>query len=348
HVDHVLDVDEIALLLAVAVAARADEQLHLAAGEKLVIGVVGDRRHAPLVRLVRPVDVEVAEAGDLGGSLFQHPSYILVKEELRIAVHVERLLAAPLLAEFRPRAVDRGRRGVDQRRLLVLAPLEQALRVFVVVLHHVAAVALHGVGACALMEQRLDRAFVALQVGDEVGLVDVVGDLAVREVAELVRVLQVVDRDHLGDAAAVQALDQLRADEAGRPGDDAVAHLGNSSARVAAAVPSLPTTMPAARLAMRTAASSPAPAASITARVAMTVSPAPVTSMTSRFSAATEKVFFPRNSVMPCSPRVSSSASSRSFAISACARALRSFSSFQVPTTSRSSAVLGVMMLAPL
>src|SRR4029078_9267579 len=50
HVDHVLDVDEIALLLAVAVAAGADEQLHLAAGEELVIGVVGDRSPATLWR----------------------------------------------------------------------------------------------------------------------------------------------------------------------------------------------------------------------------------------------------------------------------------------------------------
>src|SRR6185503_20135040 len=147
-------------------------------------------------------------------------------------------------------------------------------------------------GARALMEQRLDRAFIALEVGDEVGLVDVVGDLAVRQVAELVRVLQVVDRDHLGDAAAVQALDQLRADESRRAGDDVVAHFLNSSAWVAAAVPSLPTTMPAARLAMRIACSRPAPAASITASVAITVSPAPVTSITSRFSAGILTVLF--------------------------------------------------------
>ena len=51
---------------------------------------------------------------------------------------------------------------------------------------------------------------------------------------------------------------------------------------------------------------------------------------------------------MPSSPRVSSSASSPSFARSACARLFRSFSSFQRPTTSRSSATFGVMMLAPL
>ena len=106
--------------------------------------------------------------------------------------------------------------------------------------------------------------------------------------------------------------------------------------------------MPAARLAMRTAASRLAPAASITARVAITVSPAPVTSNTSRASAFTVTFLLRMKSVMPSSPRVSSKASSPSLASSFCARLFRSFSSLQRPTTSRSSAVFGVMMLAPL
>src|ERR1051325_2548011 len=78
-----------------------------------------------------------------------------------------------------------------------------------------------------------------------------------------------------------------------------------SSAWVATAVPSLPTTMPAARLAMRIAASMPAPAASMTARVAITVSPAPVTSNTSasRATAGIVVVLLLANKVIPCSPR---------------------------------------------
>jgi hypothetical protein len=56
---------------------------------------------------------------------------------------------------------------------------------------------------------------------------------------------------------------------------------GEQFLAVTTAVPSLPTTMPAAMLATRMASSQAAPAASMTARVAMTVSPAPDTSNTS-------------------------------------------------------------------
>ena len=51
---------------------------------------------------------------------------------------------------------------------------------------------------------------------------------------------------------------------------------------VTIAVPSLPTTIPAARFAIRTACDQSAPHAIITASVAITVSPAPLTSKTSR------------------------------------------------------------------
>src|SRR5574341_2180336 len=350
HRDDVVDVDEVAPLLAVPVAVGADEELHPTFGEQLPVGVVGDRCHAALVLLVRAVDVEVAQADDLRGAFLQPAPYHLIEQELGVAVDVERPLAAALLAELGARAVHRSRRGVEQRHVLLLAPVEQALGVGVVVVEHVAAVGLHRVGARALVEQRLQAAAEIVQPREEFVLIDVVRDLAPGEIPELVGVREVVNRDDVGDAAPVQSLDELGADEAGRPRDDViVAHFfGNNSARVAAAVPSLPTTMPAARFAMRTAFSSPAPAASMTARAAITVSPAPVTSSTSRFSAFTENTFLPLNSAMPCSPRVSSSASRPSLSRSCPARCRRSLSSFQVPTTSRSSARLGVRMLAPL
>src|SRR5204863_341638 len=116
------------------------------------------------------------------------------------------------------------------------------------------------------------------------------------------------DRDDLADAAAIERLHQLRADEAGGAGDDVVAH-ENSSFSVTSAVPNFVTLMPPARLARRMADSMLSPAASITASVAMTVSPAPVTSDTSRFSAFTCTVLLFLNSVMPFSPRVSRRAS---------------------------------------
>ena len=58
-----------------------------------------------------------------------------------------------------------------------------------------------------------------------------------------------------------------------------------SSSVVATAVPTLPTTMPAAMLARRAASSGGAPTATAAAITATTVSPAPDTSNTSRASA---------------------------------------------------------------
>src|SRR5207253_11039803 len=128
-----------------------------------------------------------------------------------------------------------------------------------------------------------------------------VRNLAAGEVLELVGVRQVVDGDDFADAAAVEALHQLRADEACGAGDDVVVHFPKISAGVTTAVPNLVTLMPPARLAMRTADSSPSPAASITASAAITVSPAPVTSDTSCFSARTRTTRRGRNRVMPSS-----------------------------------------------
>jgi hypothetical protein len=59
--------------------------------------------------------------------------------------------------------------------------------------------------------------------------VDVVGDLQVGQVAELVALGQVVDRDDVVDAAGVEALDDVAADEAGGAGDDDAGHANNSS-----------------------------------------------------------------------------------------------------------------------
>src|SRR4029078_9039206 len=169
-------------------------------------------------------------------------------------------------------AVDGGGRRIKERDFLVLAPVEQMPRVRVIVLHHVATVRLPRVGAGALVEDRLHRALEPFQAREKLCLVHVVGDLAAGEVLELVGLREVVDRDDLRDAAPVEALDEPRADEAGGTGDDVVRHLGNTSSWLATAVPSLPTTIPAARLAIFTAASILAPAASMTASVAITVS----------------------------------------------------------------------------
>ncbi len=83
----------------------------------------------------------------------------------------------------------------------------------------------------------------------------------------------------------------------------------STSAGAACAVPTFPTTTPAAQLARAAASGRLAPAARARASVAITVSPAPVTSNTSRAAASTctgGRPFSKR--LMPCSPRVTRTA----------------------------------------
>jgi hypothetical protein len=69
-----------------------------------------------------------------------------------------------------------------------------------------------------------DRAYLAevaaRETLDEFGLVQIVVDLAVHEIAELVRAREVVDGDDALFAALVERLDDVAADEAGRAGHD--------------------------------------------------------------------------------------------------------------------------------
>src|SRR5574340_512928 len=275
---------EIAPLLAVAIAARSLEQPDPALGAAPVEAMEGDRRHASLMLLTRHVDVGVAEAGDLRGGLRQAAAHHLVEQEFGVALHIARRLELAFLAEHRTAAIHRCRRRVEQAHVLILTVVEQLHRVARVIGHHVAAVLFHRVGARALVQDGFQCVveFTGFQAFDEFLLVEIIGDLAIDQVAELVRPLQIVDRDDVGDATLVERLDQIGADKAGRAGDDVI-HLSSyndarNSSSVTTAVPSLPTTMPAARLAIRMAVAASAPLASMTASVAITVSPAPLTS----------------------------------------------------------------------
>ena len=91
----------------------------------------------------------------------------------------------------------------------------------VVVVHHVAAVRLGGVGAGALVVEGVTGLRLGA-AGDGRGIraVHVVGDVAVAEVAELVAVLEVVDGEDVGAASVVEGTDEVAADEAGGAGDD--------------------------------------------------------------------------------------------------------------------------------
>ena len=152
----------------------------------------------------------------------------------------------------------------------------------------------------------------------KVFFINVFGDFAVNKIFEFIRLGKIINRDNIPDAALIKRFNNVAADESGSAGNDishirfsfkkiikvkhwsgaqakktcktalilefAILSQGenykaaNNSSRVTVAVPSLPTTMPAARLAMRMASGMLTPAASIKPRVAITVSPAPETS----------------------------------------------------------------------
>ena len=114
------------------------------------------------------------------------------------------------------------RRGVDQRRFVLLAPCEHRLRAGEVLVEHILPVPLGGVGAGALVEHRLDRAEIGAGRDPlaELGAVEVVGDAGAGEVREFPAVDQVVDDEDVVAAARVQRVDEIRSDESGAAGDD--------------------------------------------------------------------------------------------------------------------------------
>jgi hypothetical protein len=219
--DDVVDEDEVARLLAGAVAAVGAEEADPAFVAQLVEVMERDRRHAPLVLLVRAVDVEIPKAGDLGGGGGQHAPHDVVEQQLRVAVDVERALELGLLAKRRCAAIDRRRRRVEQAHALRLAGVEQGLRGAVVEVEHQPAVVLHRVGAGALVEDDVDAAqLAALEAAVEIAPVEVVADRRAGEVGVFRAVAEIVDGDDVVDADRVQAAQQVGADHARRSGDD--------------------------------------------------------------------------------------------------------------------------------
>ena len=74
------------------------------------------------------------------------------------------------------------------------------------------------------MEDGVDLAveMAGLDARDEVVLVEVIGDVAIDEIAELVGPGQVVDGDDVLHAALVERLDEVGTDKSGRAGNDDV------------------------------------------------------------------------------------------------------------------------------
>lgn len=218
-VDDVFDVDEVPPLLAVAVAIGAFEQPDDAAVLQLVEKVVGYRGHAAFVVLLRPEDIEVAQADDLGRRGRQDAANVAVELQLGEGVDVERPFAGRVFAEAAgTAAVHRRRGGINEREPPPLAEVEQFFAVGVVGVQHVFAVVLHGVGAGAVVEDGLDELAVVF-AGDQrrhkVVLVEVVFDVERQQVFELVALAEVVDDKDVAPPPAVEASYEVAADEAG-------------------------------------------------------------------------------------------------------------------------------------
>ncbi len=118
-------------------------------------------------------------------------------------------------------AVDAGAGGVDEGRAAVEGPVKEFLGESIIVVHHVAAVGLGGVGAALVVEGGgVEAGGTSADEVAEFGVVHVVGDVAIAEVAELVSEFEVIDGEDVGDAAVVEGADEVAADEAGGSGDD--------------------------------------------------------------------------------------------------------------------------------
>jgi hypothetical protein len=239
HRDGIVDVDEIAPVLARRATVRGVEQPHPALGLELPVQVPGDASHASLVLLARAVHVEVAQAHHQRRRCRGDLAHVLIERQLGIAVDVERTLVARVLGEGAAVTVDRGTRCVDQRHAALSAVAQQQAREGEVVAHHASAVPQRGVRAGAEMEYALEpdpEVAAAREQVVELVPIQVVADARIGEVGALVPVLQIVDDQHVAAPASVQGVDQVAADEAGASGDrdhDASPRPGASRARKA-------------------------------------------------------------------------------------------------------------------
>ena len=80
------------------------------------------------------------------------------------------------------------------------------------------------------MEDRFDPAVMPLgKSGVKICGVHVIADGQVRQVAKLIALRQIVNRNNVRDAPGIEALDDVAANEAGSPGNDDARHAANSS-----------------------------------------------------------------------------------------------------------------------
>jgi hypothetical protein len=217
-VDDVLDVDEVAELLAVLEDARG-----LSAAD--LLGELEDHAGGgAFVGLARAVDVEVAEADDDLGGVFAGPAAGEVVElDFGEGVDVGRFGRLVDFVDAGGDAVGGGGGGVDEAGFAALEVVEEVAPRFDVVVGLVELVVVGGVGDGGEMEDEVD--FASAEIALEVELGEVAGDevaLVALEVFEVAGA-EVVDDGEVGVGEAFgEFVYEVRADKSGAAGDEEV------------------------------------------------------------------------------------------------------------------------------
>src|SRR5258708_27598020 len=99
--------------------ATALEKPRTAIPPELAIQLVDHRSHASFVGFPRAVRVEIAQAGDGTGNRGKNRADVIVENEFRLAIEIERRLVFGRLAEILIRSVDGCARGVHQWNFLL-------------------------------------------------------------------------------------------------------------------------------------------------------------------------------------------------------------------------------------
>ena len=125
--------------------------------------------HAAFVLLARAIHIEIAKPSNLGrcvskagirrcAQLFAH---ILVKQQLALAIQIQRCFVHRVFRKHLAVAIHRCRRSIEQARAALLAGFEQLARAIKIIGHHVIVAGFHRVAASTLVQHGFDLAEVA-------------------------------------------------------------------------------------------------------------------------------------------------------------------------------------------
>ncbi|SKN68881.1 7-keto-8-aminopelargonate synthetase and related enzymes [Mycobacteroides abscessus subsp. massiliense] len=143
----------------------------------------------------------------------------LVKQEFRVAIYIERFFQFALFAEDFALAIYSSAGSIKKWNTFILTPVQEVERVLVVVVHHVKAVMIHGIGTCTLMENGFNivvRQKMAAHLADKFVFIEIMGNFTLGKVFKFFTFAQIVDGNNVGNTALVKCFDDVAADKAGR------------------------------------------------------------------------------------------------------------------------------------